>query len=210
MLAVVFIAVYAAPIIHPSLSPGVITFLNVCSSVIWLVFAADLAVRVFLAERRWYYLATHPIDVLIVVLPALRPLRVLRVFTAGQAHLTRASRFPLIRTAQALAGAAAVLIYISALAVLDAERGTPDANIDDFGDALSRVRKHHRHARDGGTAVGLCQPSAEVMTTPTTHRDVTVGGDHDRKARRQEHTVPKSWLIGYCCEGGAYERLGRR
>jgi hypothetical protein len=51
-------------------------------------------VRGFLAERRWYYLATHPIDVLIVVLPALRPLRVLRVFTAGQALVTQAGRFP--------------------------------------------------------------------------------------------------------------------
>jgi voltage-gated potassium channel len=29
-----------------------------------------------------------------------------------------------------------VLILISGLAVLDAERATPDANIDDFGDAL--------------------------------------------------------------------------
>ena len=135
-LAVVFIAVYAVPIINPSLPPVVIEVLEVCSGVIWLVFAADLVLRLFLAERRWHYLATHFIDVLFVVLPALRPLRVLRVFTAGQALVTQAGHFPLIRTAQALAGAAVVLIFISALAILEAERGKQDANINDFGDAL--------------------------------------------------------------------------
>ena len=136
VLAVVFLVVYAAPVINPSLPPGVITFLNLCSGVIWLVFATDLAVRVLLAERRWHYLATHLIDVLFVVLPALRPLRVLRVFTAGQALVTQAGRFSVIRTAQALAGAAAVLIFISAVAMLEVERRTRDANINDFGDAL--------------------------------------------------------------------------
>jgi voltage-gated potassium channel len=45
---------------------------------IWAVFALDLGIRTYLAERRLHYLARHWFDVLIVVLPFLRPLRVLR------------------------------------------------------------------------------------------------------------------------------------
>lgn len=45
---------------------------------IWAVFAVDLAVRLQLAERRWEFLRQNWLDVLIVVLPFLRPLRLLR------------------------------------------------------------------------------------------------------------------------------------
>jgi voltage-gated potassium channel len=136
ILAVVFIAMYAPPIIDPDLPRGVRTFLGVCSALIWLLFAIDFIVRVALAERRWRYLFTHPVDLLIVVLPALRPLRVLRVFTVGHALVSRAGSFSLLRTAQAIAGAAALLIFMSALAVLDSERHAPGSNIDGFGDAF--------------------------------------------------------------------------
>jgi hypothetical protein len=67
----------------------------------------DLAVHVWLVDRRGHYLLTHPIDVLMVLLPGLRPLRVLRVFTAGQALVTRGGRMSLLRSTQAIATAAA-------------------------------------------------------------------------------------------------------
>jgi voltage-gated potassium channel len=66
----------------------------------------------------------------------LRPLRVLRVFSAGQTLFSRGARLPLARTLQAVAAAASILVFISALAILDAERGKAGANIGSFGDAL--------------------------------------------------------------------------
>jgi voltage-gated potassium channel len=45
---------------------------------IWAVFAVDLGLRTYLSERRLRYLVQHWYDVLIIVLPFLRPLRVLR------------------------------------------------------------------------------------------------------------------------------------
>jgi voltage-gated potassium channel len=103
--------------------------------VIWALFAVDLAIRVWLAERRLRYLLTHPVDVLVVLLPALRPLRVLRVFTAGQA-LVAGGRVSLLRSTQAVATAAAILILIAAPSVLAAERHAPGAHITTFPDAL--------------------------------------------------------------------------
>src|SRR5205809_7884608 len=45
---------------------------------IWAIFAVDLGIRTYLAEHRITYLVRHWYDVLIVVLPFLRPLRVRR------------------------------------------------------------------------------------------------------------------------------------
>lgn len=45
---------------------------------IWAVFAVELSIRVHLTEHRRKYLLVHWFDVLIVVLPFLRPLRVVR------------------------------------------------------------------------------------------------------------------------------------
>jgi hypothetical protein len=47
---------------------------------IWAIFAVDLGIRTYLAEKRLKYLWQHWYDVLIVALPMLRPFRVLRTF----------------------------------------------------------------------------------------------------------------------------------
>jgi voltage-gated potassium channel len=135
-LALGFIVVYALPILWPDAPDRLLSVCEAGNLVIWALFALDLAARLWFAEQRWRYLATHPIDVITVLLPALRPLRVLRVFSAGQALFTRGAGIPLLRTTQAIAVSAGMLMFISALAVLDAERGAKDANITDFGDAI--------------------------------------------------------------------------
>ena len=118
------------------LPAGLRSLITAASWVIWALFAVDLIIRVWLSERRGRYLLTHPVDVLVVLLPALRPLRVLRIFTAGQALVTRGGRMSLLRSTRAIATAAAVLIFIAALAALDAERGAPGAHITTLGDSL--------------------------------------------------------------------------
>lgn len=134
VLALLFLAVYGLQVVQPGLPGAVRDLLATANGVIWLAFAADLAFRVALARRRVHYLLTHPIDVLVVVLPMLRPLRVLRVFAAGQQLLTRGRG--LAQSGQAVVVTAAILVLVGALAVLDAERGAPDASIVTFGDAL--------------------------------------------------------------------------
>ncbi len=48
------------------------------SYVIWGIFAVDLSIRTYLSEKRIRYLIRHWYDVLIVVVPFLRPLRIAR------------------------------------------------------------------------------------------------------------------------------------
>lgn len=133
-LAVLFLVLYAASVLWRDRSPGANELLELASAAIWGIFAVDLVIRVGLAERRGRYLLTHPIDVLTVVLPMLRPLRVLRVFTAGQVLFSRGAG--LARSSQAVVLAAGLLVPIGALAVLDAEQGAPGASITGFDQAL--------------------------------------------------------------------------
>ena len=133
-LAVVFLFVYGGPVIWPTLPSWAQTAAEAANIAIWVVFAVDLGVRLWLAEHRTRWLLRHPIDVLTVALPLLRPLRILRVFTAGHSLLTR--RGGLMRTGQAVLMSATILILVGALAVLDAEQAAPGASIVTFPDAL--------------------------------------------------------------------------
>lgn len=133
-LAFVFLAVYGTPVVWRDLPAGLVAALEAANAVIWCVFAADLVIRFALAEHRWRWLARHPVDLLAVLVPMLRPLRVLRVLTAGHSLLTR--RGGLLRTGNAVVLSAGVLVVIGALAELDAERGAPGATITSIGDAL--------------------------------------------------------------------------
>jgi voltage-gated potassium channel len=76
--AVVFLAAYAVPILNPDLPSWLLDSCRSLSWVTWGIFVVDFAVRLFLADERLRYLVRHWYDVLVIVLPLLRPLRLLR------------------------------------------------------------------------------------------------------------------------------------
>jgi voltage-gated potassium channel len=100
--------------------------------VIWLVFVVDLTIRVAFADRKLRWMLTHPLDVLAVLLPAFRPLKILAVI--GDQRF-RADK-QVVRTTRAVVVAAVLLIWVCSVAVLAAERGTPGSSIETIGDAV--------------------------------------------------------------------------
>lgn len=135
-IAVVFLAGYAVPILDPHLERPWVDACHVATWVAWAAFAADYVVRLCLSTRRWRFVTRNLLDLAVVVLPLLRPLRLLRLVTL----LTLLNRYARVslrgRVAVYIVGSTALVIFIAALAVLDVERGRPDANIRGFGDAL--------------------------------------------------------------------------
>jgi voltage-gated potassium channel len=91
---------------------------------------------VVLAPDRLRYLLRHGLDVIVVALPLLRPLRLLRLVPLLRVLNQRATTGLRGRLAIYVAGGAALLAFCGALTVLDAERANPDANITGFGDAI--------------------------------------------------------------------------
>lgn len=134
--AVVFLGAYAGPIIWPQLPQPALAACSVATWTTWVLFASDLLVRIVLAPDRRRYLLRHWFDVLVVALPLLRPLRLLRLVSLLRVLNRRATSGLRGRLAVYVVGGAALLAFCGALAVLDAERANPEANIINFGDAI--------------------------------------------------------------------------
>lgn len=102
----------------------------------WAMFVVDYVVRLWLApnRRRWFVRNLYELPIL--ALPALRPLRLLRLVVFLKVFQNRAGAALRGRILTFVLSAAAVLVYCGALAALDAEQNDPHANIRSFGDAL--------------------------------------------------------------------------
>ncbi len=101
--------------------------------VIWLIFLVDIIIRTLISQKSWKFLWTHPIDVIAVLVPAARPLKVLSAFTQGAAFASAKGR---LQTMQAVVLSVILLLWIGSVAVLSAEREVADSAINNFGDAL--------------------------------------------------------------------------
>ena len=99
---------------------------------IWALFAADLALKVMVAPNKPAYLRANWLDVLIVVIPFARPLRLLRLVVYSSRAITGAWRFA---HADFLLVYAIGLIMLGATLVTTLEQGN-GSSLDDFPDAL--------------------------------------------------------------------------
>ncbi|MEU2127596.1 potassium channel family protein [Streptomyces sp. NPDC018352] len=102
----------------------------------WLVFVADYVVRFRLSGLRHRFFRVHWLDTVVLLLPLLRPLRLIRVYTAVQQRREQ-PRLSLYARVISYAGASSLLLGFSAsLAVYHQEHKVPDSTIHTFGDAV--------------------------------------------------------------------------
>jgi voltage-gated potassium channel len=148
VLTVIFLVDLVLPVVCPDLPPGARSALAAIDLGIWAAFLAEYLARLFVAPSRLTFILRNPFDLLLVVIPVLRPLRLLRAVTliraarltrigAGAGRAVRESRIHLASRAGLLAaGSAAILILATAVMELDVERTAAKANIHTFSDAL--------------------------------------------------------------------------
>ncbi|MFX0580540.1 potassium channel family protein [Nocardia nepalensis] len=135
VLAVLFICVYAWHVLDTGASPRLDAWLERVDILIWAVFAADFGVRTWLSTDRWRFVRTHPLELLIVLLPPFRPVRLLRAALLVLDQLNR-NRVTRARLAIFVGTSSALTLVLCSLAFFDAEYGAPDSKIHNFGDAL--------------------------------------------------------------------------
>ncbi len=99
---------------------------------IWALFAADLAIKVVIAPQRLEYVRQHWLDVLIVLVPFFRPLRILRIILYGS-RVYRGT-FRLARTDFLVAYAIGLVLLVATAVTLVERRG--DSELAYFSDAL--------------------------------------------------------------------------
>ena len=134
--ALAFLAAYAYPILHEHLSSGEHQVCTVVLVATWAIFVVDFIARVSLAEQRRRYVVRHLHDLVILGVPVLRPLRLLRLLVLLRVLNRQAADSLRGRVAVYVSASAGLVIFCAALAVLDAERGHHDSNINTFGDAI--------------------------------------------------------------------------
>jgi voltage-gated potassium channel len=134
--ALAFLAAYAIPILKPDLPGWAAAMCIGAAATTWALFVVDYVVRLRLAPDRRTYVRKHVLDLLVIALPLLRPLRLLRLLVLFTLLNRRVGMRLRGRLAVYTGGAAALLAFCAALGMLNAERGHEGANIKSFGDSI--------------------------------------------------------------------------
>jgi voltage-gated potassium channel len=105
--------------------------------VIWAGFGAEYLVRLSLSPRRLRFVATRWLDLVVIALPLLRPLRVVQTYAQAQARRSGAPRLSLEGQVIAYTGLTTLLLgFAASLAVFHVEHRAPGANILTYGDSV--------------------------------------------------------------------------
>ncbi|MET7344875.1 potassium channel family protein [Streptomyces sp. NPDC087866] len=134
--AVVFLAGYAFRVLAPHDAQPWHDLSLALVGATWLLFILDYAVRLRLSRLGHRFPRTHWLDTLVLILPLLRPLRMVKVYTAVQQRRDR-PRLGLYARVISYAGMTAVLLgFSAALSVYHWEHDAPGSSIRTFGDAV--------------------------------------------------------------------------
>ncbi|OFJ52529.1 potassium channel family protein [Mycolicibacterium grossiae] len=109
--------------------------LSAATAATYAVFVADYLARLYLAQPRGRWFIRHLLDLAIIALPALRPLRLLSLAVVIGALQRAIGHNIRGRVIVFTASGAAIIVYGASLAILQAERDHND-KIANFGDAL--------------------------------------------------------------------------
>ncbi|MFC4124771.1 potassium channel family protein [Nocardia rhizosphaerae] len=135
VLAVFFLAIYAWRVLDTDVSPRLDTALLWADIAIWLAFAVDYVVRLRLSTARPRFVRNHLLDLLVVLVPPFRPLRLVRAALLLIDGLNRVTK-PRTRLSTFVGTTSLLIVVLSSLAFFDAEYGAPDSKVKTFGDAL--------------------------------------------------------------------------
>ena len=135
-VAVLFLVAYGLPIALPDLPRSVDVLCGTLMTIAWLVFAADYVVRLSLSDDRWQFVRRYWLDLLVVALPLLRPLRLLLLVKVLQRFSRTGVQRLRGRVVTYATGGTALLILTSALAITDTERDAPGATIEGLSDGF--------------------------------------------------------------------------
>ncbi|MEU9392021.1 potassium channel family protein [Streptomyces sp. NPDC048324] len=136
LASLAFLAAYAVRVLAPGLTDALQTLALAVLLACWALFVANYAVLWRLSGQGLSFVRKHPLDAVLVLLPLLRPLRVVKVYEAVQRRHGK-PRLALHARVILYSGLSTVLLgFAGALAVYQQERGAPGTTMKSFGDAV--------------------------------------------------------------------------
>jgi voltage-gated potassium channel len=147
VLSLVIIPLLVIPLVA-DLAPRTESVFLALDWMIWAIFALEYGIRLYLAPQKGRFIRANVIDLVVVIVPFLRPLRVAR--SARMLWLLRAARAGalLLRGLDAARDVltrhklhytllvAMVVTIASGILVAELERGSPEGNIDSIAEGL--------------------------------------------------------------------------
>jgi voltage-gated potassium channel len=135
-LALSFLLAFSYPAFVDPIPSSTQTLLNIVQWVSWIAFAADLIYGLSKAKNKRNYLKKHPLEVAAVLLPFLRPLRLMRVISFGGLAIQKVAIGRQFAITIKVFLASLFVAYISAVQITITERYVEGSNIKSFGDGL--------------------------------------------------------------------------
>lgn len=134
--ALLFLITWSWSVIDADLGAGWRTVCWVVEWGVWVVFVLDYATRLFLSIDKFGFLRTSLVDLVVVVLPFFRPLRLLRLVKLLAVFNRHAGTSLNTRVASYAVGGTTLVVWVAAVAELDVERGRPGSTIETIGESL--------------------------------------------------------------------------
>lgn len=135
-LALAFLFAFSYPAFVNPVPVSTQTLLNIVQWVSWIAFATDLVYGLINTKNKKQYLKKHPLEVAAVLLPFLRPLRLMRVISFGGLAIQKVAIGRQFAITIKVLLASIFVAYISAVQITITERSVDGSNIKNFGDGL--------------------------------------------------------------------------
>ena len=135
-LALAFLFAYSYPAFVVNVSPSSQSILDGIQWVSWVAFAADLLFGIYKSSDKAQFLKKHPLEILAVILPFLRPLRLLRFISFGTLVFEKVNLGKSIAITFKVIVTALFLTSLAGIEITMAERGKPGATIESVGDGF--------------------------------------------------------------------------
>jgi voltage-gated potassium channel len=136
VLALAFLVAFSWPAFVEEIDPQTQRILDYVQWISWIAFAVDLLIGLITSEKKIKFLVHHPLEVITVLLPFLRPLRLLRVISFGTLLIQKVAVGRQFAITLKVFLSSILLAYIGAVQITITERGVEGSNIKNFGDGL--------------------------------------------------------------------------
>jgi len=136
ILAILYLIGFSYPAFVSTVNEQTQNNLDFIQWVSWGCFAADLIVNFTISKDKKGFLKKNPLLVMSVLLPFLRPLRLLRLFSFGTLMLDRVNMAKSAAISLKVLVTALFLTYLGGIEVTVAERAEASGSIKSAGDGL--------------------------------------------------------------------------
>jgi voltage-gated potassium channel len=136
VLALCFLVAFSYPAFKTNIATAQQNYIDLVQWICWLAFALDLVFGIFTAENKKLYLKHHPLEIASVLLPFLRPLRLMRVISFGGLAIQKVAIGRQFAITLKVVLTSIFVAYIAAVQITITERSVEGSNIKSFSDGL--------------------------------------------------------------------------